>query len=105
MVATVRALKMHGGGPVVTPGRPLHSTYTKENLGLVEAGFANMRHHLNNVSHYGVPVIVAVNKFSTDSKEELKLVQKLSLEAGATDAVICEHWERGGTTSVCCHSY
>ena len=96
MVATVRALKMHGGGPTVTPGKPLHSAYTEENLGLVEAGFANMRRHLHNVSHYGVPVVVAVNKFSTDSQAELELVQKLSMEAGASDAVICEHWEKGG---------
>lgn len=96
MVATVRALKMHGGGPTVTPGKPLHSAYTEENLGLVEAGFANMRRHLNNVSHYGVPVIVAVNKFSTDSEAELEFVRKLSLEAGAIDAIICEHWEKGG---------
>ena len=96
MVATVKALKMHGGGPTVTPGKPLHSAYTEENLGLVEKGFANMRRHLNNVSHYGLPVVVAVNKFSTDSKAELELVQKLSLEAGAIDAVICEHWQKGG---------
>lgn len=96
MVATVRALKMHGGGPTVTPGRPLHAAYTEENLGLVEAGFANMRRHLNNVSHYGVPVVVAINKFSTDSRAELELIQKLSLEIGAADAVICEHWEKGG---------
>ena len=98
MVATVKALKMHGGGPTVTPGKPLHSAYTEENLGLVERGFANMRRHLHNVSHYGVPVVVAVNKFCTDSKAELELVQQLSLEAGAMDAVICEHWEKGGMT-------
>jgi len=99
MVSTVRALKMHGGGPTVTPGKPLHSAYTEENLQLVEAGFANMGRHLHNVTHYGVPVVVAINKFTTDTTAELQLVQRLSAAAGACDAIICEHWEMGGVVS------
>lgn len=101
MVTTVRALKMHGGGPTVTPGKPLHSAYTEENLQLVKAGFANMGRHLHNVAHYGMPVVVAINKFTTDSSAELQLVQKLSLAAGACDAVTCNHWEMGGMVDHC----
>jgi len=87
---------MHGGGPTVTPGKPLHSAYTEENLQLVETGFANLGRHLHNVAHYGIPVVVAINKFTTDTIAELQLVQQLSASAGACDAIICEHWEMGG---------
>ncbi|MDJ0752552.1 MAG: formate--tetrahydrofolate ligase [Ardenticatenaceae bacterium] len=96
LVATVRALKTHGGGPKVTPGRPLDPVYTEENLELLEAGATNLRAHIKNARQYGIPVVVAVNKFFTDSDAELDLVCKLALEAGATDAVVSDHWSYGG---------
>ena len=75
LVATVRALKMHGGGPLVTPGAPLHPVYKEENLGLVEKGFCNLEKQISNAKKFGVPVVVAVNAFHTDTTKELELVQ------------------------------
>jgi methylenetetrahydrofolate dehydrogenase (NADP+)/methenyltetrahydrofolate cyclohydrolase/formyltetrahydrofolate synthetase/formate--tetrahydrofolate ligase len=71
LVATIRALKMHGGGPRVIPGRPLDPAYTEENLELLEAGLANMRAHIRNAKMYGIPVVVAVNKFTYDTPAEI----------------------------------
>ena len=68
----------------------------QENLPLVEAGFSNLQKHIDNVHLYGVPVVVAINSFVTDTQAELELVQKLSIDAGAADAVICSHWAHGG---------
>ncbi|KAJ2707581.1 tetrahydrofolate synthase [Coemansia sp. IMI 203386] len=96
IVATVRALKMHGGGPDVVPGRPLADEYTKENLVLLERGFANLRRHIENVQKVGVPAIVAINAFSTDSPAELDLVRRLAREAGAFDAIPTHLWAKGG---------
>ncbi|KAJ1876465.1 tetrahydrofolate synthase, partial [Coemansia sp. RSA 486] len=96
IVATVRALKMHGGGPDVVPGRPLADAYTKENLVLLERGFANLRRHIENVQKVGVPAIVAINAFSTDSPAELDLVRRLAREAGAFDAIPTHLWAKGG---------
>ncbi|XP_072032663.1 C-1-tetrahydrofolate synthase, cytoplasmic-like isoform X2 [Amphiura filiformis] len=96
LVATVRALKMHGGGPTVTAGKPLAREYSEEHLELVEKGFCNLRKQIENAGFFGVPCVVAINKFATDSVNELELVQKLAREAGASDAVICSHWAEGG---------
>jgi methylenetetrahydrofolate dehydrogenase (NADP+)/methenyltetrahydrofolate cyclohydrolase/formyltetrahydrofolate synthetase len=96
LVATVRALKMHGGGPPVTAGTPLKPEYTQCNLPLVEAGFCNLRKQIENANMFGVPVVVAINVFHTDTQEEIDLMKKLSKEAGAFDAVICRHWAQGG---------
>ncbi|XP_062500652.1 C-1-tetrahydrofolate synthase, cytoplasmic-like [Corticium candelabrum] len=96
LVATVRALKMHGGGPKVTAGQPLASEYTEENIELVEKGCVNLTKHIENAREYGLPVVVAINKFHTDSDRELDIVRHLAREAGAFDAVICNHWARGG---------
>merc|ERR1711970_1564544 len=96
IVATVRALKMHGGGPAVIPGKPLADVYKTENLSLVEAGFSNLKKQIENGVNFGIPVVVAVNSFITDTEAEVSLVQKLSKEAGATDAVLCTHWADGG---------
>lgn len=68
----------------------------QENLSLVEAGFANLQKHIENVKLFGVPVVVAINSFATDTKGECELIQHLSKQAGAFDAVICEHWSQGG---------
>ncbi|XP_042220312.1 C-1-tetrahydrofolate synthase, cytoplasmic-like isoform X1 [Homarus americanus] len=100
LVATVRALKMHGGGPTVTPGVPLPPEYTKENLELVEGGFSNLRKQIENGRIFGIPVVVAINSFITDTEAELNLMKKLAIDAGAVDAVICNHWAKGGAGAV-----
>ena len=96
IVATVRALKMHGGGPEVKAGTPLDHVYKEQNLELVKAGCANLIHHVRNILKYGVLPVVAINQFATDTIEELQLVKTLSLEAGAYAAVIANHWAKGG---------
>jgi len=96
LVATVRALKMHGGGPKVVAGKPLDLAYTDENLELLRAGLPNMQHHIRNVLKFGIPVVVAVNSFATDTPAEVELVRKGAVEAGAEDAVVCTHWMDGG---------
>ena len=97
MIATVRALKMHGGGPKVTAGSPLDSAYKEENLDLLRKGMGNLIHHIGIAKKYGVPVVVAVNRFFTDTDAELELVRKMSIEeGGAFEAVVSNHWEEGG---------
>ena len=91
MVATVRALKMHGGGPKVVAGKPLAPEYTDENLDLLRAGLGNLQHHIKNAKRYGVNVVVAVNSFATDTKAEVHLIREAALAAGAEDAVVCTH--------------
>jgi methylenetetrahydrofolate dehydrogenase (NADP+) / methenyltetrahydrofolate cyclohydrolase / formyltetrahydrofolate synthetase len=101
LVATIRALKMHGGGPKVKAGAPLATEYIQENLDLVRKGMDNLMAHIDNANHYGVSVVVAINRFYTDSDAELELVRKLCLESGkVTDAVVTNHWEEGGAGSV-----
>ncbi|XP_042860886.1 C-1-tetrahydrofolate synthase, cytoplasmic-like isoform X3 [Penaeus japonicus] len=100
LVATVRALKMHGGGPTVTPGVPLPAAYTEENLELVEKGFTNLGKQIENGCMFGVPVVVAINAFASDTEAELGLIKKLALGAGAANAVICNHWAKGGAGAV-----
>ena len=96
LVATVRALKMHGGGPKVVAGKPLDKAYTEENLELLEAGLGNMKHHIASARKYGIPVVVAVNAFPTDTPAELEMVRKAAVDAGAEDAVVSRHWAEGG---------
>lgn len=101
LVATVRALKMHGGGAKVVAGKPLDRAYMEENLELLKAGLPNMLHHIKIAKKYGVPVVVAVNKFFTDTDAELALIRKAAVEqGGAFDAVVSEHWEFGGEGAV-----
>lgn len=95
LVATIRALKMHGGGPAVVPGRPIPEEYTKENLGLVEKGCANLLHHLKTIKKSGIKPVVCINSFYTDTEAEIKLVKKIVEEAGGRCAV-SEHWLKGG---------
>jgi formyltetrahydrofolate synthetase len=99
-VATVRALKMHGGGPKVVAGKPLNAAYTDENLDLLRAGLGNLQHHIKNALGYGVPVVVAVNSFATDTKAEVELVREAALAAGAEDSVVATHWMHGGAGAV-----
>ncbi|MFA5836147.1 MAG: formate--tetrahydrofolate ligase [Bellilinea sp.] len=97
LVATIRALKMHGGGPKVVAGRPLDPAYTNENLDLLKAGLGNLLAHIGIARKYGIPVVVAVNSFATDTEAELELVRKAAVdEGGAEAAVVCRHWELGG---------
>jgi len=96
MVATVRGLKMHGGGPKVVAGRPLDKAYTEENLELVEKGTGNLARHIENAKKFGVPVVVAVNTFKYDTAEEVKLIQRLAEQAGASAALQATHWMNGG---------
>ena len=100
IVATVRALKMHGGGPKVVAGRPLDPAYTEENLALLEKGAANLAKHIENAKLFGVPVCVAVNSFKYDTEAEVKLVQRIAREAGAEGAYKCTHWMHGGKGAV-----
>uniref|UniRef100_A0A669EJE6 C-1-tetrahydrofolate synthase, cytoplasmic n=1 Tax=Oreochromis niloticus TaxID=8128 RepID=A0A669EJE6_ORENI len=100
LVATIRALKMHGGGPTVTAGMPLPKEYVEENLNLLEKGCNNMRKQIENAKHFGVPVVVAVNAFKTDTDAELDLVCTMAKAAGAFDAVRCSHWAEGGAGAV-----
>ena len=96
MVATIRALKMHGGGPKVTPGQPLASEYTEENLPLLEAGICNLTRHIEIARQFGVPVVVAVNRFPTDTDAEVALVRDKVNEAGGEGAVVSDHYTHGG---------
>jgi methylenetetrahydrofolate dehydrogenase (NADP+)/methenyltetrahydrofolate cyclohydrolase/formyltetrahydrofolate synthetase len=96
IVASVRALKMHGGGPKVVPGKPLDPAYTEENLGLLEKGLPNLIQHIENARKFGVPVVVAVNKFLTDTNPEIEMIKKAAVEAGAEGAYLSEVWAKGG---------
>ncbi|MDI6775688.1 MAG: formate--tetrahydrofolate ligase [Syntrophales bacterium] len=95
LTATIRALKMHGGGPTVVAGRPLPEEYTKENLGLLEKGIANLLHHIATVKKSGISPVVCINSFHTDTKDEIAMVRKYAEQAGARCA-LSEHWLKGG---------
>jgi formate--tetrahydrofolate ligase len=96
IVATVRALKMHGGGPPVSAGKPLQKEYTEENVDLVLKGCVNLQKHIENAKKFGVNVVVAVNKFKTDTDAEIDVVKGAAMAAGAFDAVLSDHWSQGG---------
>lgn len=96
IVATVRALKSHGGGPKVTPGTPLPHEYTNENVELVKAGCSNILRHIENAKKFGVPVVVAINRFATDTDNELEAVREACVAAGAFDAVVTDNHALGG---------
>uniref|UniRef100_A0A8C3XWA9 formate--tetrahydrofolate ligase n=1 Tax=Chelydra serpentina TaxID=8475 RepID=A0A8C3XWA9_CHESE len=100
LVATVRALKMHGGGPNVTAGAPLKKEYTEENLQLVADGCCNLQKQIQIAQLFGVPVVVALNVFKTDSHAEVDLVCEIAKQSGAFDAVPCNHWSAGGRGAV-----
>ena len=100
IVATVRALKMHGGGPRVIPGRDLDKAYTEENLPLLEKGGANLVKNIQIARLFGIPVVVAINRFKYDTQAELDLVKRIALEAGAYAAVPSDHWANGGKGAI-----
>jgi formate--tetrahydrofolate ligase len=99
VVATIRALKMHGGGPTVKPGIPLAEEYTTENLALVEKGCENLIAHIETVKKSGVTPVVCVNGFYTDTKDEIALVRKIAEENGAL-AAVSQHWLKGGEGAI-----
>jgi methylenetetrahydrofolate dehydrogenase (NADP+)/methenyltetrahydrofolate cyclohydrolase/formyltetrahydrofolate synthetase len=95
LTATVRALKMHGGGPPTVPGLPLPEEYQGENLALVERGLPNLVHHIGIIRKSGLNPVVCVNRFATDSRSELALIRR-SVEALGVRCAIAEHWAKGG---------
>jgi methylenetetrahydrofolate dehydrogenase (NADP+)/methenyltetrahydrofolate cyclohydrolase/formyltetrahydrofolate synthetase len=95
LVATIRALKMHGGGPKVVAGLPLPDAYTKEDLQTLEKGLANLVHHINTIKTAGINPVVCINSFHTDTKPEVAMVRKAAEAAGARCA-FSEHWLKGG---------
>ncbi|XP_034435067.1 monofunctional C1-tetrahydrofolate synthase, mitochondrial [Hippoglossus hippoglossus] len=101
LVATVRALKMHGGGPNVSAGAPLPQEYIDENLSLVAGGcHSNLRKQIQIARLFGIPVVVGLNVFKTDTQAEIDLVCQIAKECGASDAVPCHHWAQGGRGSL-----
>ncbi|HUM68900.1 MAG TPA: formate--tetrahydrofolate ligase, partial [Chloroflexota bacterium] len=89
-----------GGGPKVTAGAPLAPEYTEENLELLEKGCTNLEKHISNARAFGVPVVVAINRFKDDTDAEVALVRRVSIAAGAEDAVMSNHWADGGAGSL-----
>ncbi len=99
IVCTVRALKMHGGGPRVVPGKPLGPEYTQKNIALTEAGVCNLLAHIETVKKSGISPVVCINHFYTDSDEEIAVIRKAAEAAGARVA-LSKHWEKGGEGAV-----
>jgi len=95
LTTTIRALKMHGGGPKVVAGLPLPDSYAKEDLNLLEKGIPNMLHHINTIRTAGINPVVCINGFHTDTKAEVAMVRKAAEAAGARCAV-STHWADGG---------
>ncbi|CAR29557.1 hypothetical protein ZYGR_0AD02400 [Zygosaccharomyces rouxii] len=100
IVATVRALKVHGGGPEVKAGAPLPIEYLQENVDLLRKGCANLGKHIENAKQYGLPVVVAINKMASDTDLEHQVIKEESLKAGAFDAIVSNHWEQGGLGAI-----
>ncbi len=99
IVATIRALKMHGGGPAVKPGIPLAEEYTRENLELLEKGCDNLVAHIETVKKSGVRPVVCINSFYADTKAEIEFVRKVAEQNGAL-AAVSEHWLKGGEGAI-----
>jgi formate--tetrahydrofolate ligase len=99
IVATIRALKMHGGGPKVVPGKPLDKAYTEPNVKLVEKGMDNLLAHIETVKKSGISPVVCINHFYTDGDAEVAAVRKAAEAAGAKVAV-SKHWEKGGEGAI-----
>jgi formate--tetrahydrofolate ligase len=95
LTTTIRALKMHGGGPKVVAGLPLPDAYTKEDLKTLEQGLPNMIHHINTIRTAGINPVVCINAFHTDTKDEIAMVRKAAEAAGARCA-LSTHWANGG---------
>ncbi len=97
IVCSIRALKMHSGQFRVVAGKPLDEGLLKENLNAVEKGSVNLEKQIENMRLFGVPVVVAINEFTTDTKDEIELVKKKAKGAGAEEAVVSQLWSKGGS--------
>ena len=100
VVATIRALKMHGGVGRIVAGKPLDPALLEENVAAVRAGAANLAKQIENVTVFGVPVVVAINYFPTDTEAEIAAVREVALAAGARDAVVARHFTEGGRGAI-----
>ncbi|KAL2313389.1 C-1-tetrahydrofolate synthase, mitochondrial [Schizosaccharomyces pombe] len=100
LVTTVKALKLHGGGPKLKPGAPIPEEYLVENLDLVKNGCSNMVKHIQNCHKFNIPVVVAINSYKTDSSKEHEIIREAALQAGAVDAVPSDHWAQGGKGAI-----
>ncbi|TVY47935.1 C-1-tetrahydrofolate synthase, cytoplasmic [Lachnellula occidentalis] len=100
VVATVRALKVHGGGPPIAPGGALDKVYREENVEILRKGCVNLKKHISNARQYGIPVVVAINKFETDTAAEIEVIREEAISAGAEDAIPANHWAEGGKGAV-----
>ncbi|MFH1613448.1 MAG: formate--tetrahydrofolate ligase [bacterium] len=96
IVCTVRALKMHSGGFRIIPGKSLDENLIKENLDAIKKGSCNLEKHIENLKLFGIPIVVAINKFSTDTQAEIDLIKKIALNIGADEVAESEVWEKGG---------
>jgi len=99
IVATIRALKCHGGAPVPIPGKPMPAEYRYENVAWVEKGCENLAHHIKTIKQAGIKPVVCMNTFTTDTKDEIAAVRRISEQAGARVAV-SEHWLKGGEGAI-----
>ena len=99
IVATVRALKCHGGAPIPVPGKPIPDVYLKEHVEWVEKGCDNLVHHINIVKKAGINPVVCINKFTADTPDEISAVRRIAEAAGARVA-LSEHWARGGEGAI-----
>jgi formyltetrahydrofolate synthetase len=100
IVCSVRALKMHGGGPKVVAGKPLDKSYTQENFALLEKGIPNLLQHIENGMKFGVPVVVALNRFKDDTDAEIEFIRKRAVETGAEAVAESQVWMWGGQGGV-----
>ncbi|KAH7011912.1 formate--tetrahydrofolate ligase-domain-containing protein [Ilyonectria destructans] len=100
VVATVRALKVHGGAPPIAPGAALSAVYKEENVDILRAGCVNLKKQISNAKSFGIPVVVAINKFSTDTDAEIAVLREEAIAAGAEDAILANHWAEGGKGAV-----
>ncbi|KAK3617517.1 tetrahydrofolate synthase [Elasticomyces elasticus] len=100
IVATVRALKVHGGGPEIRPGEQLAEVYRTEEVEVLRRGCVNLGKHVRNARAYGVEVVVAINRFETDTEAELEVIREEAIKAGAAEAIAANHWAEGGKGAV-----
>ncbi|GKU01886.1 formate-tetrahydrofolate ligase [Fusarium langsethiae] len=100
IVATVRALKVHGGAPPIAPGAALSPVYKEENVDILRAGCVNLKKQIANAKSFGIPVVVAINKFATDTDAEIAVIREEAVSAGAEDAILSNHWAEGGKGAV-----
>ncbi|WXC43917.1 hypothetical protein SNK03_003644 [Fusarium graminearum] len=100
IVATVRALKVHGGAPPIAPGAALSPVYKEENVDILRAGCVNLKKQIANAKSFGIPVVVAINKFATDTDAEIAVIREEAVSAGAENAILSNHWAEGGKGAV-----